>query len=100
MKPVFPVFSENEEMRTILEALKEDIFDLKVKARRKREAKLEAQRLQKLIISVEAKRHAANKAAIEGAHQLLYWAVGVADDLTNAQNEVMSKTMNDVSLKT
>ena len=42
-------------MEELLASMKQDIFDLKIKVDRKREAKLEVERLQHLLISVEAK---------------------------------------------
>jgi len=85
-------------MRSILESLKHDIFDLKAKVRRKREAKQEAQRLRNLHVSVEAKRRAVYQKAVDRVNQLLSQTIQIADLLTLAQNENMSKTMHDVSL--
>mmetsp|Transcript_20196 Transcript_20196/g.28955 ORF Transcript_20196/g.28955 Transcript_20196/m.28955 type:complete len:124 (-) Transcript_20196:100-471(-) len=89
---------DNDEMRSILESLKHDIFDLKAKVRRKREAKQEAQRLRNLHVSVEAKRRAVYQKAVDRVNQLLSQTIQIADLLTLAQNENMSKTMHDVSL--
>ena len=43
-------------MENLLESLKQEIFDLKTKARRKRDSKAEVLRLKNLLNAVEAKR--------------------------------------------
>ena len=49
------MLSDTDEMEELLASMKQDIFDLKIKVDRKREAKLEVERLQHLLSSVEAK---------------------------------------------
>jgi hypothetical protein len=50
-------------MEELLATMKQEIYDLKMKVDRKREAKMEVERLQRLLNSVEAKRKTFNDAA-------------------------------------
>ena len=103
-------------MENLLESLKQEIFDLKTKARRKRDSKAEVLRLKNLLNAVEAKRKTFYDASVyrytthnlsftsviffvfESGQELLRQTMATADQLTKAQNESLSQSLNDVNL--